>query len=104
MKDEKKFLKGKNPYGRTPFCQDLIKKAPELKKKIEDKSVILMTKEGLREMMNVQYRENSILNIFWDTKTCLWFEGIVVETKKQDHGNIIQFRARTPEDFKRFPY
>jgi hypothetical protein len=51
---------------KATFCRDLMEKVPELKKEIEDKNVITMTKEGLRNMMDPQNRNKQIESIFWD--------------------------------------
>ncbi len=101
MKEEKRaefrrsFLKYK---GQTPFCKDLKKIVPELKKEIEMKNIISMTPEDLRHKVDLKYRSRQIPNIFWDAKYCLWNEGIVIESSKMDHESIVQLRARTPAD------
>lgn len=83
---------------RAKFCNELKKIVPKLKKEIEEKNTISMTPEKLRDMMELQYRSKHPMTIYWDTKYCLWNEGIIVESKKTDHKSIIEMRTRTPED------
>lgn len=87
---------------REGFCGDLKKIVPKLKKEIEEKNTISMSPKdliGKMELMHrLKYRSRSTTGIYWDSKYCLWNEGIYVEIRKKDHEKELQMRTRTPGD------
>jgi len=60
------FLKYK---AQTPFCKDLKKIVPELKKEIETKNIISMTPEDLRSKVDLKYRS---LQIFFGMQNIVY--------------------------------
>lgn len=87
---------------REGFCGDLKKIVPKLKKEIEEKNIISMSPKDLIGKMGLihklKYRSRSTTGIYWDSKYCLWNEGIYVNIKKKDHEKELQMRTRTPDD------
>ena len=87
---------------REEFCSDLKKVVPKLKKEIEEKNTISMGPKDLIGKMGLirrlKYRSRSTTGIYWDSKYCLWNEGIYVEIRKKDHEKELQMRTRTSKD------
>lgn len=84
------------------FCNDLKKIVPKLKKEIEEKNTISMSPKDLIGKMGpiyrLKYRSRSTTGIYWNSKYCLWNEGIQVDIRKKDHEKELQMRTRIPED------
>ena len=87
---------------REEFCSDLKKVVPKLKKEIEEKNTISMGPKDLIGKMGLiyrlKYRSKHPTSIYWNSKYCLWKEGIYVAIRKKDHEKELQMRARTPKD------
>ncbi len=83
---------------REKFFRDLKKIVPKLKKEIEEKNTISMSPKDLIGKMGLiyrlKYRSRSTTEIYWDSKYCLWKEGIYVDIRKKE----LQMRTRAPND------
>lgn len=102
VESPEKAALGRITKNREEFCSDLKKIVPKLKKEIEEKNTISMSPKDLIGKMGLinrlKYRSKHTTSIYWNSKYCLWNEGIYVNIRKKDHEKELQMRTRTPKD------
>lgn len=102
VESPEKVALGRITKNREEFCNDLKKIVPKLKKEIEDKNTISMSPKDLIGKMGLinrlKYRSKHTTSIYWNSKYCLWKDGIYVEIRKKDHEKELQMRTITPKD------